>query len=227
MNQTQQWFAVAIDGPVGSGKSSISKRAARDLGFTHVDTGAIYRCVGLYALQNGINPADAAAVEAALPLIVLDMDICGENQRMLLNGEDVTGDIRRHEVSRAASDVSAHPAVRAFLLERQRGLAEGRNVVMDGRDIGTVVLPNASLKLYLTASPEERARRRHQELCEQGQAVGYAEVLESLLSRDHNDMNRPVAPLRPADDAVILDTTGNTWEESVALVENIIRERLL
>ena len=218
--------SVAIDGPVGSGKSSLSRRAARDFGFIHVDTGAIYRCIGLYVLRRGIEPTDSEAVSAALPDIAIDVRIANGEQTLLLDGEDVTREIRQNDVSRYASDVSAHSAVRAFLLERQRALARGRDVVMDGRDIGTVVLPDASLKLYLTAAPEDRARRRYEELRSLGQSVSYEETLRALLLRDENDMNRPVAPLRPAEDAIILDTTGNTWEQSLLLLENIMREKL-
>lgn len=213
--------SVAIDGPSGAGKSTISRTLAKEMGFLYVDTGAMYRVIGLYALENPDQPLTEA-------LSKLEIGIRYENgvQRMTLNGRDVTEDIRRHEVSRAASDASALPEVRAFLLERQRSLAREHDVIMDGRDIGTVVLPNADVKIFLTASPEDRARRRHEELLEKGQELPYETILEDIRKRDYNDSHRAAAPLLLAADAVLVDTTGNTFERSVAVLKEHILRRL-
>ena len=220
-------FAIAIDGPSGAGKSTLARSVARELGILYVDTGAIYRTVGCHVLDRGVDPADEAAVEALLPDLRVEMRH-GEDglQRMYLNGEDVTDRIRLPEVSMAASRVSAIPAVRRFLLEMQRQLAREGSVVMDGRDIGTVVLPEAEVKIFLTADPEDRARRRWLELQERGTPQPYEEVLADVRRRDENDTNRAVAPLRPAEDAVTLVTTGNTFAQSLALLLKTIKERL-
>ena len=215
--------SIAIDGPSGAGKSTLAKMLAAELGFLYVDTGAIYRTVGVYVCRQGADPDDADAVSILLPDISLRMSH-GEDglQRMYLNGEDVTEAIRRNEISAYASKVSAIPAVRAFLLDMQRALARENNVIMDGRDIGTVVLPDADLKIYLTAAPEDRANRRYLELVERGQQVEREQVLRDVLERDERDMNRPVSPLKQAEDAVVVDTTGNTLEESFhVLLETI------
>ena len=220
-------YAVAIDGPSGAGKSTLAKSLARELGFVYVDTGAIYRSVGCFARRRGADPADAAAVEALLPEIRLEM-VYGEDglQHMILNGEDVTGEIRLPEISMYASRVSAIPAVRAFLLEMQRDMAKKHSVIMDGRDIGTVVLPHADVKIFLTASAEDRARRRFLELEERGTPEPYEKLLSEMRERDHNDATRAAAPLRPAEDAVVLDTTGNTFQQSLDLLLRTIKERL-
>ena len=220
-------FAIAIDGPSGAGKSTLARAVARELGILYVDTGAIYRTVGCHVLDRGVDPADEAAVEALLPDLQVEMRH-GEDglQRMYLNGADVTDRIRLPEVSMAASRVSAIPAVRRFLLEMQRQLAREGSVVMDGRDIGTVVLPEAEVKIFLTADPEDRARRRWLELQERGTPQPYEEVLADVRRRDENDTNRAVAPLRPAEDAVTLVTTGNTFAQSLALLLRTIKERL-
>ena len=220
-------YAVAIDGPSGAGKSTLAKSLARELGFVYVDTGAIYRSVGCFARRRGADPADAAAVEALLPEIHLEM-LYGEDglQHMILNGEDVTGEIRLPEISMYASRVSAIPAVRAFLLEMQRDMAKKHSVIMDGRDIGTVVLPHADVKIFLTASAEDRARRRFLELEERGTPEPYEKLLSEMRERDHNDATRAAAPLRPAEDAVVLDTTGNTFQQSLDLLLRTIKERL-
>ena len=221
------FYSIAIDGPSGAGKSTLAKMIAAELNFLYVDTGAIYRTVGLYAKKNNVDPHDGPAVTALLDTIEIDMNY-GEDglQRMYLNGEDVTTDIRQHEISAYASAVSAIPEVRAFLLEMQRSFARTNNVVMDGRDIGTVVLPDAQLKIFLTADPEDRARRRYEELLQRGQQADYETVLKDLIQRDYNDSHRASAPLRQAEDAVLLDTTGNTLQQSEALLLNTVKEHL-
>lgn len=219
-------ISVAIDGPAGAGKSTIARRAAAELGFIYVDTGALYRAIGLFAARNGIAPDDAEGLARRLGDISIEMRHKNGVQRIYLGGADVSEDIRSPEMSMAASAVSAIPAVREFLLDLQRQMALQHNVVMDGRDIGTVVLPGADLKLFLTATAEDRARRRYDEYVAKGQDVSYNEILEDMRRRDHNDSTRAIAPLRQAPDAVLLDTTGNTLEQSVALVIGTIRERL-
>ena len=217
---------IAIDGPSGAGKSTLARAIAGKLGYLYVDTGAIYRTVGYYARGRGLDLKDGEAVAASLPEVTVKMAY-GEDglQRMLLNGEDVTEAIRLPEISLCASAVSAHPGVRAFLLEMQRKLAREHSVIMDGRDIGTVVLPDAEVKIFLTASPETRARRRCLELERRGTPQPYQEVLREIEERDRNDTNRSVAPLRQADDAVLLDTTALDFQESEAALLEIIRER--
>lgn len=218
---------IAIDGPSGAGKSTMAKRLARELGFLYVDTGALYRAIALYCARREVNRADAAAVEACLPEIHLDLAYAEDGtQRVLLNGEDVSDKIRTPEISMLASAVSAVPAVRAFLLETQRALGRSRSILMDGRDIGTVVLPDAQIKLFLTAAPEARARRRYLELREKGEDVTPEGVLADVLQRDRNDSTRAVAPLRQAEDAVLVDTTEYNLEESYQLLLRTIRERM-
>ena len=219
-------FDVAIDGPSGAGKSSLARRCAAELGFLYVDTGAIYRTVGLAALRRGIDRKDEQAVAAILPELEIRMGYENGEQRMFLNGEDVSGEIRLPEISMCASDVSAHAAVRDFLMEMQRKLARENCVIMDGRDIGTVVLPDAKLKIYLTASPEARAERRMKELQAKGLEQPFEEVLRDIIQRDEQDMNREVAPLRRAEDAVLVDTTDIGFDESFELLCGIIRQRL-
>ena len=201
-------ISVAIDGPAGAGKSTLARQLARDLGYIYVDTGAMYRAVGLYALRAGIDPADQAGVEALLPRIRLRLDVLDGQQHIYLNEEDVSGLIRTGEVGMAASAVGANPAVRAFLLDLQRDMARTGNVLMDGRDIGTVVLPDATVKIFLTASPEARARRRWLEYREAGRSDRYEEVLADVKQRDEQDSGRAAAPLRRAADAVLLDTSA-------------------
>ena len=219
-------FAVAIDGPAGAGKSSVAKAAAQELGFVYVDTGAIYRTIALYVLRQGVDPHQASAVEALLPQVQVSLEYTQQGQKMLLNGEDVTALIRTPEVSMATSACSAIPAVRAYLLPLQRDLAAENNVLMDGRDIGTVVLPHAQLKVFLTASPEERARRRVAQLEKAGQQADYASILRDIQQRDYQDSHRETAPLRPAEDAVLLDNSSYTFEESVRRLVALVRERL-
>ncbi|MGM9605984.1 MAG: (d)CMP kinase [Oscillospiraceae bacterium] len=219
--------SIAIDGPSGAGKSTLARKVAEELGFLYVDTGAIYRTVGLWAWKNGVDPHDAAAVTKLLDTIQIEMNHGADGlQHMILNGEDVTADIRQHAISAYASAVSAIPQVRAFLLDMQRSLARTHNVVMDGRDIGTVVLPDADVKLFLTAAPEDRARRRYEELLERGQQADFATVLQDLEERDRNDSTRASAPLCQAEDALLVDTTGNTLEQSFELLLKTVKERL-
>lgn len=223
----KKFFSVTIDGPSGAGKSTIAKMCAEKLGFLYVDTGAIYRTVGLAAKRAGIASKDAEGVSAILPGIEITMSH-DENglQRMVLCGDDVTNEIRMPEISIYASDVSAMPSVRAFLLDMQRELARTNNVIMDGRDIGTVVLPDAQLKIFLTAQPEERAQRRYDELMFKSVDTTYEEVLKDIQYRDDNDSSRSSAPLKPAEDAIMLDTTGNSLEESFLLICGIIEEKM-
>ena len=218
-------IAIAIDGPAGAGKSTIAKAAAKYLGFIYVDTGAMYRAIGLNCLRKGVDPTDVPAVTALLS----DTDVTlardeQKNQLVILNGEDVSGFIRTPEVSMAASRASAIPEVRAFLLSLQRDMAKEFNVIMDGRDIGTVVLPDAKVKIFLTASAEIRARRRYDELIEKGEDVKYEDVLSDVIERDNNDMNRPIAPLKPAEDSILCDTSDLTLEESIDLLIKTIEE---
>ena len=219
-------ISIAIDGPSGAGKTSLAKLLAAELGYVYVDTGAMYRAIGLYTLRAGQNTKDAAAVAALLPDIHLDIRPGQGAQQILLNGEDVTETVRQEQVGMAASDVSAHPAVRAFLLETQRALAARSNVLMDGRDIGTVVLPDATVKIFLTATPEARAQRRLAELQAKGQAADYATVLADIRLRDDQDTHRAVAPLRQAADAVLLDTSAIDLEESYALLKKTVLEHI-
>lgn len=219
--------SIAIDGPCGAGKSTLARALARELGFMYLDTGAIYRTVGLCALSSGVSPADPGGVEALLADIRLAMAY-GEDglQHMLLNGKDVTQDIRAPEVSEAASKVSAIPAVRDRLLDMQREAARNYDVVMDGRDIGTVVLPQAEVKIFLTAAPEVRAERRCRELLQRGREADYDQVLRDVMQRDERDMNRAVAPLRRAEDAVEVDTTDLSFEESLQRLLSLSKEWL-
>lgn len=216
-------FSVAIDGPAGAGKSTIARKAAQQMGFVYVDTGAIYRTLGYAALSHGVDPADAAAVEKILPLSTVSMDWIDGVQHMYLGDADVTDRIREPAVSQAASKVAAVPAVRQFLLDMQRDVARKRSVVMDGRDIGTVVLPDAAVKIYLFASVEVRAKRRWLELKD----VPFEQVLQEVAERDRRDMNREIAPLRAADDAIMLDTSELDLQQSIDAVLEIIRKKIV
>ena len=220
-------YAIAIDGPSGAGKSSLARRCASRFGFLYVDTGAIYRTVGLAAFRRGIDRRDEAAVSAMLPELEIRMAYNEQGeQRMYLNGEDVSAAIRMPEISLCASDVSALPAVRAYLLEMQRKMAREHNVIMDGRDIGTVVLPDAELKIFLTASAEARAERRLKELAAKGVEADFASVLRDIRYRDEQDSSRAAAPLRPARDSVTVDTTEIDFAGSEELLCRLIREKL-
>ena len=218
--------SIAIDGPSGAGKSTLARRLAQELGFLYVDTGAIYRTVGLAVRRQGIDPADGDAVAALLPGLSITMGY-GEDglQHMALNGEDVTTAIRENEISAYASKAAAIPAVRDFLLEMQRRAAREHDVIMDGRDSGTVVLPQADLKIYLTAAAEVRAERRCRELLERGQQADFEQVLAEVIERDRRDTEREIAPLRRAGDAVTADTTGLDLEGSFRLLLGLVRER--
>ena len=219
-------ISIAIDGPSGAGKSTLAKSVSKTLGYLYVDTGAIYRTIGYAAFSKGVDPKDGEAAAALLPELEIGLHY-GEDglQHMTLNGADVTDQIRLPEISLYASAVSAHPAVRAYLLEMQRALAREQSVIMDGRDIGTVVLPDAEVKVFLTASPEARAERRMRELEQRGTPEPYEKVLAEIRQRDYNDSHRAAAPLRQADDAVVLDTTELNFQESEAALLRIIRER--
>lgn len=220
-------YAVAIDGPAGAGKSTIARRVAAQLGLIYVDTGALYRAIGLYALEQGAEPTNQAQVEPLLSQLKLELRFSQEQgQRVLLNGRDVSEAIRQPEVSIAASQVSALPPVRAFLLDLQRDLAKKQSVIMDGRDIGTVVLPQAQVKIFLSADPKERARRRWKEYQEKGQDIDFETVLADVQRRDKQDQERAIAPLRPAEDAQLLDSSQLTFEGTVQAVLAIIKERV-
>ena len=219
--------AIAIDGPAGAGKSTIARLAAKELGFIYVDTGALYRTIGLAAQRRGIDPSDTQAVISLLSDINVELAFNEQHEQIvLLNGEDVSDYIRTPEISMLASAVSAIPEVRAYLLETQRELARRNNVIMDGRDIGTVVLPDAQIKIFLTASPECRARRRYEQLIEKGMDVNYDDILKDVVDRDYADSHRAVAPLKPADGAVIVDTSWQSKETSVEQLISIMREHL-
>ncbi len=217
---------IAIDGPAGAGKSTLSKAVSAALGYIYVDTGALYRAVGLHMLRHGIDPKNADAVCAALADVRVSLRFVDGQQRVFLGEEDVSDAIRTPEASMAASDVSAFPPVRDFLFSLQRDIAAESSCIMDGRDIGTVVLPNAEVKVFLTASPETRAERRCKELAEKGMPTPYADVLADIIRRDYNDSHRAVAPLRQADDAVLLDTSDLDFDAAFAALIQIIKERV-
>ncbi|HCC00873.1 MAG TPA: (d)CMP kinase [Ruminococcaceae bacterium] len=219
-------FNIAIDGPAGAGKSTLSRKLAERLGFVYADTGALYRAVGLYALRHGVQPDDAPRVEKLLQTLDLKMELTTSGQRILMNGENVSALIRTPEVSTAASCVSAIPSVRAFLLDLQKNVAKTSNIVMDGRDIGTIVLPDAELKIFLTASAEDRAGRRFAELTQKGLEITYPEVLREVKERDQRDTTRAVSPLCAAKDAVVVNTTGYELERSLERLYQIAKERL-
>lgn len=218
--------AVAIDGPAGAGKSTIARTAAAELGFIYIDTGALYRTIGLSCINKGIDCSDTEKVIPVLSQIKINLKFIDGEQRMFLDDEDVSGLIRTEEVSMSASKVSAIPEVRAYLLELQRGFAKTNNVIMDGRDIGTVVLPGADVKIFLTASSESRAMRRFLQLKEKGIDGDYDSILQDIIKRDHNDMTRETAPLKAADDAVTIDTTELDLLQSIESVISVIKERL-
>lgn len=216
---------IAIDGPSGSGKSTLAKAIAKELGIVYVDTGALYRTIGYYVFTKGGKPDDASCVEALLPEINIDIKYEDGTQFVYLNGENLGDKIRQPHISMYASAVSAIPAVRAFLLEMQKDLARRNSVVMDGRDIGTVIIPDADLKIFLQASNECRARRRTAELSEKGVSTSYEEVLADMVERDKNDRSRDIAPAVPADDAIIMDNSDMTVEQSLAEVVKLINEK--
>ena len=222
-------ISVAMDGPVGAGKSSVARESAKKLGFIYVDTGALYRGVALYTVRKGVKDTDedySAKVEALLPEISVEIKIENGEQRIFLNGEDVSEEIRLPEISMAASSVSPIPAVREFLLELQRDIARKNNVLMDGRDIGTVVLPEAQVKIFITAKPEIRAKRRFAELVNKGVDTTFDQVLNDLNRRDYQDSHRAVAPLKMAEGAVLLDTSELNFEQSVESVVELVKKVL-
>ena len=220
------YISVAIDGPSGAGKSTVARAAAMRLGYVYVDTGAMYRAIGLAVRRRGIDGEDAAGIAAVLPELTIRLAYENGTQHVLLCGEDVSDEIRTPEIAYYASKVSAVPAVRQFLLETQRNMAKSGNILMDGRDIGTVILPDAPVKIFLTASAETRAGRRYLELREKGQQVTRESVLHDVVERDRQDMTRAVAPLRQAADAVLLDTSDMTLEQSIQAVLQIIEKKI-
>ena len=219
-------FAVAIDGPAGAGKSTISRAAAKEIWFLYVDTGALYRAVAYDILKNRIDPTDQKAVCERLSAIEVHFGYEGKEQQVYLNKENVTDKLRTPQVSAAASLVSAIGPVRQFLFSQQQDIARENNIIMDGRDIGTVVLPNAQVKIYLTATTEERARRRFDELWKKGESVSFQAVLSDLIKRDENDMNRKVSPLRQAPDAIVVDTSKMDLAQSVQAILTIIKKKI-
>lgn len=219
-------ISVAIDGPSGAGKSTVSRSVAKSFGFIYVDTGAMYRTIGLAAYRKGLDTKDKPSIICILPELNIELKYNDENeQRMYLNGEDVSADIRLPDISMCASNVSAMPEVRAYLMDMQRQMAKRYDVIMDGRDIGTVILPDADVKIFLTASAEERAKRRYNEITAKGIKTSFEEVLEDMKKRDAQDSGRETAPLVPADDAVMLDTSVMSFDESVSAVCKLISEK--
>ncbi len=219
-------YKIAIDGPGGAGKSSIAREVAQRLGIVYVDTGAMYRTIGLFVKNNGVDPKDSEAVISLLGEIELDIKFDKNGQHILLCGEDVGDSIRTPEISTYASTVSAIPNVRAFLLDTQRNIAEKNSVIMDGRDIGTVIFPDADVKIFLTASPEKRAERRYNELLAKGMECDYNTILEEIKERDHRDSTREIAPLKPADDAVVFDNSDYDKDESIEECIKIIGKKI-
>ena len=219
-------ISVAIDGPAGAGKSTLSRAAAKKLGYIYVDTGALYRTVGLKFLNLGYDTQLNCDIDKILEDTRIDIKFIDNEQRVFLDGNDVSDKIRTPEASMMASAVSAKPPVRAFLLEMQRKLARENNVLMDGRDIGTVVLPNATVKIFLTASAEVRAKRRYNELIEKGMDVNYQDIYDDMVKRDYNDSHRAIAPLKPAEDSVLADTSDCTFDGSLKLILDIIENKV-
>lgn len=219
-------FAIAVDGPAGSGKSTVAKAVARKLGIVYVDTGAMYRTVALHCIQEGISLADEAAVVVSLDGLNMRIQPDTDGQKIFLNEEDVTAKIRTAEIGRGASDVGAYQKVRERMVEIQQKMAKELSVIMDGRDIGTVVLPEAEVKIYLDAGVEERARRRVGELEAKGETADFEEIKKLIIQRDYNDMNREHSPLKKADDAVVLDSTSMTVEEVQQAILDIVQERV-
>ena len=217
---------IAIDGPAGAGKSTLARKAAEKLGYIYVDTGALYRTVGLYSIRKGYDTKDAEKVISTLGDIDIRLGFTDEGQRVYLNGEDVSDAIRTPEASMGASNVSAIPKVREFLFDLQKEIAKNNDCLMDGRDIGTVVLPDAQVKIFLTASPATRAKRRYDELVLKGSDVTFQEVLDDLIKRDYQDTHREIAPLKAADDAEILDTSPLTFDESLEAILAVIAKKL-
>lgn len=220
-------IAVALDGPAGAGKSSIAKKAAKALDYIYIDTGALYRTIGLAATRSNVEPIPSSEVEKLLAKIKVELTFNEQGEQIvLLDNEDVSGLIRTPEASMMASKISAISAVRAYLLDLQRSMAKSQNVIMDGRDIGTVVLPDAQVKIFLTASPEVRAERRYKELVEKGMNVNYDDILKDVIERDYNDTHRETAPLKPAEGCIMVDTTDIDFEQSVEKIISVIKENV-
>lgn len=219
-------FSVAIDGPAGAGKSTIAKLVAKKLNFIYVDTGALYRAIGLYALKNGVDPQNDSLITPLLSKININLQFKNGEQKVIMNGEDVSSSIRTPEASMAASAVSSISSVREFLFSLQRNISKNSNVIMDGRDIGTVILPNANVKIFLTATTRERALRRYNELKQKGIKSSFDDVLNDIEQRDYNDSHRSIAPLKPAADATLVDTTNLSLEQSAEKIELLIKEKL-
>lgn len=217
-------FNIAIDGPAGAGKSTIAKKVAKEISFIYVDTGAMYRAIALYLIRNDIKPNEHNKIKEALPKINVSINYINNEQQVMLNDENVNSFIRTEQVSQMTSSISAISEVREKLLELQRQLAATKNVIMDGRDIGTCVLPNADVKIYLTASSSERANRRYKELVEKGTACSLDEIESSIIERDNRDMNREISPLKQADDAILLDSSNMTIDEVVMEIINIYKK---
>ncbi len=218
--------SIAIDGPSGAGKSSVAKELSSRLGFIYLDTGALYRGIGYYFVNNGMDYNDESIINKNINSIKIDVRFENGTQNIYICNDNVTDKIRTEEISKAASKVSSMKSVRKFLLDLQKNMATKNNVIMDGRDIGTVVLPNADVKIFLTASPEERAKRRHEELINKGNKISYEEVLKSINERDFNDSNRAIAPLKPADDAIVIDTTNYSFNQVVDKLMKIVEEKV-
>jgi len=220
-------YSVAIDGPAGAGKSTVAKALAKELGYHYVDTGAIYRTVAYFLDLWGVSPKDVDGVTRYIDELTVGIEYDEDGkQHMIMNGMDVTDDIRTQDIAQKASLVSAHAVVRDVLLDMQRAVAKQHNVIMDGRDIGTVVLPRATVKIFLTASAEVRAKRRTDELLAKGQKANYETVLREIKQRDHQDMNRPIAPLKQAKDAILLDTSDLNTDQVIAAAKKIVEEKL-
>ena len=219
-------ISVAIDGPAGASKSTISRKVSEQLKFIYVDTGALYRSIAYTLNKDGITPNDLDKISAVLEKTDINIKFIDGEQHVTVNDEDVSDKIRTGEISMLASSFSAIPEVRAYLLWIQRKMAKENNCIMDGRDIGTVVLPDATVKIFLTADPEDRARRRYDEMVQKGMDVDYESVLEDIKKRDYNDSHREIAPLKPAEDSIVVNTTGNTLEESVKLLSDIIKSNI-
>ena len=219
-------YNIAIDGPAGAGKSTIAKKLAKELGYVYVDTGAMYRAIAYYFLQNQVDVNDEEAIASACPNVNVTIAYQNGDQQVLLNGENVNGVIRKEEVGKTASATSVYPVVRAKLMDLQRQLAETENVIMDGRDIGTVVLPNADVKIFLTASSKVRAKRRYDELTEKGIECDFDEIEKDIIDRDQRDMNRETAPLKQAEDAVLLDSSELDIDGVVNRMKEIIKEAI-
>jgi len=220
------YISIAIDGPAGAGKSTIARILAGEMGYVYVDTGAIYRAIGYYVAQCGVEVQNEDMVSAIVPLADVELQYIKGIQHVYVNGDDVTSKIRTPRISEYASIVSSYASVRAHLLDLQRNMAKNNNVIMDGRDIGTTVLPDAQIKIFLQADVRDRAQRRYDELCLKGVKVTYSDILNDMRDRDYRDSHREISPLAKAEDAIVVDTTGNTLEKSIEVMKNLVMEKL-